>query len=132
MKNGIYNITHEDLVERGNTLFDDKTHVAVIDGAAIPDKWSLIDALANAFEFPEEESELDYSYTIEYLEDLMWIREPRIVFVIHHYDDLLSGDTELKKTFDDDLKDIVGWWSKDVIGHMVGGYPRSFRIYLGD
>ena len=44
---------------------------------------------------------------------------------------MLSDEPKLKKIILDDFEEIIlPWWEKEVVGHMVGGTPRGFLVYL--
>lgn len=44
---------------------------------------------------------------------------------------ILINDSDLKKEIPSDFEEIIlPWWEGEVVGHLVGGSPRGFSIYL--
>ena len=67
----------------------------------------------------------------DYIMDLMWIEPEGVVLIIHNYDLMLVDHFKLKSDIISDFKEIIlPWWEGEVVGHMVGGKPRKFTVYL--
>ena len=47
------------------------------------------------------------------------------------YDFMLLEDLKIKKYAMLDFEEVIlPWWEGDVVGHMVGGEPRGFFLYI--
>lgn len=67
----------------------------------------------------------------DWMTDLSWISQEKIVFVIYRYDEFLKGDLEAKKNIIFGFTDLIlPWWDTEVCYHTVGGKPRQFDVYL--
>lgn len=67
----------------------------------------------------------------DWIRDLSWIKEEKIVVAINHYNEFLCNDLDKKHIVIESFEDIVfPWWESEVCEHMVEGKPRSFMVYL--
>lgn len=102
-----------------------------IDGARIRTEADYVQAMADAFVFPHELPEMKIGWYNDYINDLMWIEQKDIVMIIHDYELMLADDLKTKKNIMADFEEIIlPWWEGEVVGHLVGGTPRGFLIYL--
>ena len=87
--------------------------------------------MADAFAFPHKLPEMKLGWYNDCINDLMWIEQKEIVLIIHNYDLLLIDNLKLKNDIMADFEEIIlPWWEEEVVGHMVGGVPRKFLVYL--
>lgn len=132
MKNKIVYVTKDeakevkmDAIKTGDTFF------AEIYGDKIKTEEDYVQAMANAFAFPHALPELKIGWYNDYISDLMWIEQKDIIMIIHNYDLMLVDDLKTKKNIIAGFEEIIlPWWEGEVVGHMVGGVPRKFLIYL--
>ncbi|MBE6839018.1 MAG: hypothetical protein E7507_05685 [Ruminococcus sp.] len=112
-------------------LHNDDIFIAEIEGAKIKTEADYVQAMSSAFSFPHELPSMKIGWYNDYICDLMWIKQKNIVLIIHEFDLMLCDEPELKKIILDDFKEIIlPWWNGEVVGHMVGGAPRDFCVYL--
>ena len=132
MKNKIVYITkktaeliHADAIRNNNI------YIAEIDGREIHTEEDYVRAAVTAFAFPHELPTMKIGWYNDYIMDLMWIKPEEVVFIIHNYDLMLVDHPKLKHDIMSDFRDIIlPWWEGEVVGHMVGGKPRKFTVYL--
>lgn len=106
-------------------------YFAEIDGAGIKAEEDYVRAMAEAFAFPRKLPELKLGWYNDYINDLMWIEQKEIVLIINNYDLMLVDNLKLKNDIMADFEEIIlPWWEEEVVGHMVGGVPRKFLVYL--
>ena len=87
--------------------------------------------MAEAFAFPNKLPEMKRGWYNDYINDLMWIEQKEIVLIINNYDLMLVDNLKLKNDIMADFEEIIlPWWEEEVVGHMVGGMPRKFLVYL--
>lgn len=102
-----------------------------IDGKKIQSRENFVEEMAMKFGFFGKFSPPTLSWWNEYMCDLLWIEKENIVLLISNFEAMLSNDPETKKLIVEYFEEIIlPWWGGNVIGHMVGGYPREFVIYL--
>lgn len=132
MKNKIVYITKDETEEiKKNVLHNEDIFFAEIDGAKIGTEADYVQAMSNAFAFPHELPAMKIGWSNDYISDLMWIEQNNIVLIIHEFDLMLCDEPKLKKLILDDFEEIIlPWWEGEVVGHMVGGTPRGFLVYL--
>lgn len=106
--------------------------VAELFGIALPSEKEFMTGTLDAFCLPSICARyLDYSWYNDYICDLLWIEKPDIAMVVHDFNYILQDDPKIKQWWIEDLERIVlPWWDGEVVGHMVGGYPREFNVYL--
>lgn len=132
MDNKIVYITKaEAKLIKTNAIENGDIYLAEIEGAGIDTEEDYVRAMASAFAFPHELPVMNLGWHDDYMQDLLWIEQKEIVMVVHNFDLMLADDPELKKVIIDDFKEIIlPWWEGEVVGHMVGGVPRKFVLYL--
>ena len=132
MDNKIVYVAKEKAEEIKNCLlYNGDNFIAEIEGAKIRTESDFVRAMSNAFAFPCELPAMKIGWYNDYICDLMWIEQKNIVLIIHEFDLMLCDEPELKKVILDDFEEIIlPWWDGDVVGHMVGGTPRKFLVYL--
>lgn len=132
MYNKIVYVTKDEAkVIKMNAIQNDKILFSEIDGGKIKTENDYVQAMANAFAFPHILPEMNIGWYNDYITDLMWIEQEDIVMLIHDYDLMLVDDLRAKRNIMADFEEIIlPWWEGEVVGHMVGGVPRKFLIYL--
>ena len=132
MNNKIVYIAKEKAEEIAKcSLYDEDIFIAEIEGANIKTEADYVQAMSDAFSFPHELPARKLGWYNDYICDLMWIEQKHIVLIIHEFDLMLSDEPKLKKIILDDFEEIIlPWWDGEVVGHMVGGTPRDFFVYL--
>ncbi len=132
MNNKIVYVTKEQAqVIKMNAAQDRDVFFAEIDGAKIRTEEDYVRAMSVAFAFPHALPKMVLGWYNDYIHDLMWIEQEKIVTLIHDYDLMLAYDLKIKETIISHFEEItLPWWEGEVVGHMVGGMPRSFMVYL--
>lgn len=127
----VYIATDEVKKIRTDALNDQDVFLAEIDGARIRTEEEYVRAMIDAFAIPHPLLGMKIGILNDWIEDLTWIKQKDIVFIIHDFDSMLLDDLKAKKIIMLDFEEIIlPWWDGDVVGHMVGGQPRGFRVYL--
>lgn len=104
---------------------------AEIEGNEIKTEEDYVQAMANAFCFPQELPGKKLDWCNDYICDLMWIKQKNIILLIRNYDLMLIDYLEVKNNAIADFEEmILPWWEGEIIGHMVGGVPRRFLVYI--
>lgn len=129
-RNSLYWVDKIWLQENENIMQNEAAHVSIIHGVSVTTKQDLIRVLSESFLFPDSIGQVDYVTSIELLQDLTWIKKSGIILVIYEYGEFLSAEPSLKGEFESDLERLIQWWTEDVVGHMVAGFPRPFQVYL--
>ena len=132
MKNKILCVTKEEAEAiKENSICNKDIFFVEIDGAKIRNEEEYVQAMADAFAFSHKLPGRKLGWYMDYICDLMWIEKNDIVILIRDYDSMLIDDIVTKKIIMDDFVEIIlPWWEGEVVGHMVGGKPRGFLIYL--
>lgn len=104
---------------------------AEIEGNEIKTEEDYVEAMANAFCFPQELPGKKLDWCNDYICDLMWIKQKNIIFLIRNYDLMLIEHLEVKNNVIADFEEIIlPWWEGEIIGHMVDGAPKRFLVYI--
>ena len=132
MNNKIVYVTkNEAQLIKADAVQNREIYFAEIDGAEIKAEEDYVRAMAEAFAFPNELPEMKLGWYNDYINDLMWIEQKEIVLIINNYDLMLVDNLKLKNDIMADFEEIIlPWWEEEVVGHMVGGVPRKFLVYL--
>lgn len=132
MNNKLVYITKDEAEQiKNHALNNEDVFFAEIEGAEIRTEADYVQEMSNAFAFPHELPAMKIGWYNDYISDLMWIEQKDIVLLIHNYDLMLCDEQKLKKNILDDFEEIIlPWWEGEVVGHMVGGMPRGFIVYL--
>lgn len=132
MNNKIISVTTNEIEEiKANIMQSKNVFLAEIEGSKIKTEKDYVRAMADAFAFPYELPEMNIGWYNDYINDLMWIEQKSIVLIIHDYDLMLADNQKIKKLIIEYFEEItLPWWEGEVVGHMVGGEPRSFLVYL--
>ncbi len=132
MNNKIVYVTKDEVEAiKENAILNKDIFFAEIDGARIRTEEEYVQAMAEAFVFPHELPQMIIGWYNDYITDLMWIEQKDIVMLVHDYDLMLMDEPKTKEIIIGDFEEVIlPWWEGEVVGHMVGGKPRGFRIYL--
>ena len=132
MNNKIVYIAKDEVKKiRTNALKNQDVFLAEIDGAKIRTEEHYVQAMIDAFAIPHPLLGMKIGILNDWIEDLTWIKQKDIVLIVHDYDLMLLDDLKAKKIIMLDFEEIIlPWWEGDVVGHMVGGEPRGFWVYL--
>lgn len=132
MNNKIVYVTkNEAQLIKADAVQNREIYFAEIDGAEIKTEEDYVRAMAEAFAFPHKLPEMKLGWYNDYINDLMWIEQKEIVLIINNYDLMLVDNLKLKNDIMADFEEIIlPWWEEEVVGHMVGGVPRKFLVYL--
>ena len=132
MNNKIVYVTkNEAQLIKADAVQNREIYFAEIDGAEIKAEEDYVRAMAEAFAFPHKLHEMKLVWYNDYINDLMWIEQKEIVLIINNYDLMLVDNLKLKNDIMADFEEIIlPWWEEEVVGHMVGGVPRKFLVYL--
>ncbi|MBD5470027.1 MAG: barstar family protein [Lachnospiraceae bacterium] len=132
MNNKIIYVTKEEAQAiKRDALQNKDIFWAEIEGTGIKTEEDYVQAMASAFDFPGELPEMKIGWYNDYINDLMWIKQKSIILMIHDYDSMLVDNPEIKEIIIEYFQEItLPWWEGEIIGHMVGGTPKSFLVYL--
>ncbi|MCM1500923.1 MAG: hypothetical protein NC124_20890 [Clostridium sp.] len=132
MNNKIVYVTKEEALSiKKNAVQCSDVFFAEIDGADIKTEEDYVEAMSYAFGFSHVIPKMEIEWCNDYISDLMWIEQKIIVMLIRNYDVMLESNLKLKKDIVADFEEIIlPWWEEEVIGHMVGGVPRKFTVYI--
>ena len=127
----IYVTKNEAKLIKAKALQNSEVYFVEIDGAEIKTEEDYVRTMADAFAFPSDLPRMILGWYDDYIADLMWIEQNEIVLLINNYDLMLVNNPKIKSDIIEDFEEsILPWWEKDVVGHMVGGVPRRFSVYL--
>lgn len=105
--------------------------IASIDGAKIQTKHDYLSVMEKAFHLPSCHDSWD-AY-LDWMCDLDWIPEQKIILIIYNFQKFFFEDTKSKELVLQRLEDtILPFWEEEVTHVMVGGEPREFQVYLVD
>lgn len=132
MNNKIVYVTrNEAKLIKADAVQNSEIYFVEIDGAGIKTEEDYVRTMADAFAFPSVLPKMILGWYDDYITDLMWIEQNEIVLLINNYDLMLVNNPKIKNDIIKDFEEsILPWWEKDVVGHMVGGVPRKFSVYL--
>lgn len=132
MSNRIVYVTKDEAKEiKTSVLQNEDIFFVEIDGDKIATEEDYVRVMSDVFNFPHELPEMKIGWYNDYINDLMWIKQKDIVVLIHDYELMLTEDLRIKKIIMSDFEEIIlPWWEGEVVGHLVGGRPRRFIIYL--
>lgn len=132
MNNKIVYVTKDEAqLIKADAVQNREIYFAEIDGAEIKVEKDYVRAMAEAFAFSHKLPEMKLGWYNDYITDLMWIEQKEIVLIINNYDLMLVDNLKLKNDIMADFEEIIlPWWEEEVVGHMVGGVPRKFLVYL--
>jgi len=123
---------------KNQILYALKEEVKAANVSAVQDKGTFLAEIQGseiqteeAFVFPYELPKMILGWYNDYIHNLLWIEQDSIVLIMYDYPLMLLDKPHLKEEIIETFAEItLPWWDKDVVGHMVGGKPRSFMIYL--
>lgn len=133
MKNKIYYVSKARAEEiKAECLSDKDIFLAEIDGAEISTEKEFVCAVWDAIQCPyPRDCREKVGYLWDDLSVLLWIQQPDVALIIHNFNSMLQKEQSLKEYILEHLYEItLPWWDGDVVGHMVGGEPRRFNVYL--
>lgn len=132
MENKIVYITKDEAeIIKVNARRNQDVFFAEIAGDEIKTEEDYVQVMSNVFFFPQKLPEKKLEWYNDYICDLMWIKQKNIIMLIHNYDLMLINNLEVKNEIIADFEEIIlPWWEGEIVGHMVGGMPRKFLIYL--
>lgn len=132
MENKIVYITKDEAeIIKVNARRNQDVFFAEIAGDEIKTEEDYVQVMSNVFFFSQKLPEKKLEWYNDYICDLMWIKQKNIIMLIHNYDLMLINNLEVKNEIIADFEEIIlPWWEGEIVGHMVGGMPRKFLIYL--
>lgn len=132
MNNKILYVTKDDAdIIKRNAIENENVFFAEIYGDRISTEEDYVKEMSNAFIFPHELPEMKIGWYNDYICDLSWIEHKEIVLIIHNFNCMLVNAMKTKENIMADFKEIIlPWWEKEVVGHMVGGNPKQFLVFI--
>ncbi|GHU37738.1 hypothetical protein FACS1894192_07400 [Bacilli bacterium] len=107
-----------------------KSFVVCINGKDNPTIDDFFKTVKVAYQFSDADL---WDQVIDWFTDLDWIQQTSYVLIIENWTAFLEKDKIEKDNFIDIFKhNILPWWERDVVNHVVGGEPRNFNVYLFD
>lgn len=131
MKNKIY-VTTEEEFERKFRKKERrrKSFLVEINGSEIQTWPAFLAKMTEAFHLPPSPNSNAY---LDWMRDMYIIKWKSTCVVIKEYSQLIKDDPRMKELVIRDFSDfILPWWGGEIIGHMVGGKPQRFVVYLCD
>ena len=80
-----------------DALKNQDIYLAEIDGARIRTEGEYVQAMVDAFAITHPLLGMKIGILNDWMEDLTWIEQKDIIFIIHNYDLMLSDDLKTKK-----------------------------------
>ena len=120
----------EKLKEHLATVSD--TYVVELEGADIQTEREYVWEIDTKLQVPYDiSSRLTLGWYHDDITDCTWIEEKHIILIIRHFDDMLKNCPKVKQNIIDEFNSVtLPWWGGEIIGHMVGGEPKEFLVYL--
>ena len=133
MRNQIFYVAKEEielLKKRLATASD--TYVMELDGKSIQTEAEYVREmdiqLKVPYGFPPD---MVLSWYYDDITRCIWIEESHIVLIIRSFESMLKDYPKVKSNIIDDFNEItLPWWGGDIVGHLVGGSPKEFLVYL--
>lgn len=132
MANKVYYLSKD---EYNKIIFQEDERVFVLDGSEIQTSEDMWKRMAELFMFPElpEKWQADYYSYYDFMTDLNWIKEDKIVLVIDSFSMFFKTDETSRKDEVDILEnEILPFWEQEVERVVVGGKKREFNVYCVD
>ena len=132
IKNSIINVDLKTLETIIKSIKNSNVYIVKIKGEMIQCWEDYIFEIQNKFNFPTSCLDSVDRY-LDWMRDLQWIIEEKIVLVIYNYKCFLRNNTKLKNELILDFKEVIlPYWEGEVKAEVVEGVPRSHTIYLVD
>ncbi len=131
MTNKIYYTTEEEFEK----IFREKelrrnSFIVEINGSEIQTWPAFLAKMTEAFNLPPSSNTNAY---LDWMRDMDFIKWESTCVVIKEYSQMIKDNQRLKELVIRDFSDfILPWWEGEIIGHMVGGKPQRFVLYLCD
>jgi hypothetical protein len=137
MNNQVLYVSSMDLGEIMKSV-DDDTFVVNIHGESIQSWMKFAEEMKVQFGFPPgywdyviEDAGLGLMRYYDWMRDLYWIKENKIIVIIHQYSAFLKNNLALKQKIIEKFREgILPFWEEEVVHVVVEGQPRSFMLYL--
>lgn len=121
-----FDTVKERLITKKNKIF-----FVEIDGKNLPTLEEYFPIISKLCGFPIPARSWD-GYN-DWMTDFSWINEKDIVIVIYNFEHFLQKDPSAKvKVIEKFQNNILPWWEKDVLNHVVEGKTKKFVVYLVD
>lgn len=134
MKNRIVYVNEQEAdAVKAEALQKENVFFAELDGRSIQTEADYVRGMELVMNCPYEKSDmyLKLGWYHDWICELLWLGEKDIVLLLRGYEFMLRNDEKTKKRIVEDFEEItLPWWEGEVIGHMAGGKPRSFMVYL--
>lgn len=132
MKNEMVYVNQKEVWKMKRKIYaNDDTFCVEIDGRKCSHLADYFIEISNKFQFPTIAKGFDV-YD-DWITDLTWINQDKIVVIINNYTDFLRCDLlSKKKVLELFEQSILPWWDTEVCNCVVGGIPKSFTVYLVD
>ena len=134
MKNRIVYVNEQEAdAVKAEALQKENAFFAELDGRSIQTEADYVREMELVMNCPYEKSDmyLKLGWYHDWICELLWLGEKDVVLLLRGYDFMLRNNEKTKKRIVEDFEEItLPWWEGEVIGHMVGGKPRSFMVYL--
>ncbi len=131
MKNKIYVTTEEKFEKKFRKKeLRKNSFIVEINGSEIQTWDAFLEKMSEAFDLPSPPNANAY---LDYMQDMDYIKWESTCIVIKEYSQLIKDDPHMKEIVINDFSEcILPWWEGEIIGHMVGGKPQRFVLYLCD
>lgn len=131
MKNKIFYTTEKEFENKFRKKeLRRNSFIVEINGSEIQTWPDFLAKMTEAFNLPYSPNANVY---LDWMRDMDYITEKSTCVVIKQYSQLIKEDQHMKEIVIKDFSDyILPWWEGEIIGHMVGGKPQRFVVYLCD
>jgi hypothetical protein len=140
MHNRVLRVSEAEIGEIMKSVDDDTFVVNIRGGGSIQSWMEFAEKMKVQFDFPRgywdfviEDAGLGLMRYYDWMTDLYWVKENKIIVTIHQYSAFMMNNLALKKEILTMFKDdILPFWEEEVVHVVVEGQPRSFMLYLTD
>ena len=134
MKNRIVYVNKQEAdAVKAEAMQKENVFFAELDGCSIQTEADYVREMEIVLDCPYEKSDeyLKLGWYFDWICELLWLGKKDVVILIRSYDCMLSDDEKTKRHIIEDFEErTLPWWEGEVTGHMVGGRPRGFMVYL--
>lgn len=134
MKNRIVYVNRQEAdAVKAEAMRKENVFFAELDGRFVQNEADYVREMELVMDCPYEKSDTYWKlgWYFDWICELLWLGEKDVVLLIRGYDRMLSDDEKTKRRIIEDFEErTLPWWEGEVMGHMVGGKPRSFMVYL--
>jgi hypothetical protein len=132
MKNRIVAISSAQYQRLRDELKYKSIFIAEIEGKEISDLSQFLEAIWEAFQFPNTGHVNYYAY-LDWIRDLDWLNAKGFALIIKDSTAFMDKDVEKRNIVLGSLEqEVLTWWESDIEQFQVQGKARPFNVYFVD